>query len=299
MIKPQRVALYLLLILMSAFFIAPFWIAGIVSIRDTNDLYSYPIHEPTSGEEIELWENFISYLHGGWVAHGSDKSKSVFTYNYYIGLEYLRNSLMYGIFGSMGAILIASLGAYSITKIPYRGSYVLFLLIFSMIFFPSQIYLIPLWDILRITMLYNTLPGMMLIYVGLGAPFATFILRNHFVTISKEILESARMDGASELRIWATIVMPLAKPALAVCFIFVFNFIMQDFLFASVMVSTSSIRPTMPFIYSLVHVGSVGKIVNWPVGTVGALFASLPTIIVFIALQKYFVRGILMGAVKR
>ena len=298
MIKPQRVALYLLLIVMSGFFIAPFWIAGIVSIRDTNDLYSYPIHEPTSGEEIELWENFISYLHGGWVAHGEDKTQSVFTYKYMIGLEYLRNSLMYGIFGSMGAILIASLGAYSITKIPYRGSYVLFLLIFSMIFFPSQIYLIPLWDILRVTMLYNTLPGMMLIYVGLGAPFATFILRNHFVTISKEILESARMDGASEIRIWATIVMPLAKPALAVCFIFVFNHIVQDFIFATIMLGTGGARPIIPFIHSFVPVG-IHTVMNWPVATVGALFVSIPTIAVFIAFQKYFVRGILMGAVKK
>ena len=118
MIKVQRIALYILLIVMSAFFIAPFWIAGIVSTRDTNDLYAYPIHVPTSGEEVELFDNFISYLHGGWVAHGEDKSQSVFTYQYMIGFEYLRNSLMYGIFGSCLAILIASLGAYSITKIP-------------------------------------------------------------------------------------------------------------------------------------------------------------------------------------
>ena len=174
----------------------------------------------------------------------------------------------------------------------------LFLVVFSMIFFPPQIYLIPMWDVLRTIGLMNTTPGLLLIYTGLGVPFATFIMRNHFITISKEILESARMDGAGDLRIWSTIVMPLAKPAIAVCFIFVFNHIMQDFIFGAIMISTGGARPAMPYIYSFVVLGTGGQVVNWPVGTLGALLVSVPALVVFVVFQKYFIRGITMGAVK-
>jgi len=284
------------------FFVTPFYVAGVVGMRSTEDLYKFPLTSPTSGEHNDFVDNFVALIYGGYrddvSAKKYDGEMRPVVYDRPVALYFMGNSLLYGILGALGAILIASLGAYSITKIPYKGSYLLFLLIFSMIFFPPQVYLIPLWDVLRVIGLYNTTQGMLLVYMGLGVPFATFILRNHFITISKEILESARMDGASELRIWATIVMPLAKPALAVCFIFVFNHIVQDFIFATIMLGTGGARPIIPFIHSFVPVG-IHTVMNWPVATVGALFVSIPTIAVFIAFQKYFVRGILMGAVKK
>ena len=293
-IKFQRILLYVFLISLSLFFLIPFYQAFIVASRTAYDLFSYPLTFPTSGDHIDFFDNIVAFLYGGYLPSANQESRMLqYISKFPTGLLWLVNSILYGLLGSLGSILIASLGAYSITKIPYRGTYALFLVSVSMMFFPPQILVIPMYVAMRTVGLYNTFFGMLLVYIGLGVPFATFIMRNHFVIISREILESARMDAAGELRIWLTIVMPLAKPAIAVCFIFVFNFIMHDFLFAAFLLHSPSAiyaRPVMPYIYY--GTGTT-------VGTAGSLLVSLPTIVVFIALQKYFIRGLLSGAVKQ
>jgi ABC-type glycerol-3-phosphate transport system permease component len=204
-------------------------------------------------------------------------------------------SLSYGLVGGAFAIAFGSLGAYAITRLPVRLGFFWFILVFSGTIFPFQMYLIPLFTMYTDTGLYDTWLGMALFYTAIAIPFCLFVLRGFFSTIPAEIQDAARLDGAGDFRIYWRIFLPLARGPIAVLFLFQFTWIWNDLLFGLVLSTSDGIRPIMP---SLLGMQGIYAGTGPPVLLAGALIGSLPTVILFLCLGRYLLRGLTLSTGK-
>jgi ABC-type glycerol-3-phosphate transport system permease component len=204
-------------------------------------------------------------------------------------------SLSYGFVGAALAIAFGSLGAYAITRLPVRLGFFWFILVFSGTIFPFQMYLIPLFTMYTDTGLYDTWLGMALFYTAIAIPFCLFVLRGFFSTIPAEIQDAARLDGAGDFRIYWRIFLPLARGPIAVLFLFQFTWIWNDLLFGLVLSTSDGIRPIMP---SLLGMQGVYASTGPPILLAGALIGSLPTVILFLCLGRYLLRGLTLSTGK-
>jgi multiple sugar transport system permease protein len=204
-------------------------------------------------------------------------------------------SLSYGLVGAALAILFGSLGAYAVTRLPVRLGFFWFILVFSGTIFPFQMYLIPLFKMYTDTGLYDTWLGMALFYTAIAIPFSLFVLRGFFATIPDEVQDAARLDGAGDFRIYWRIFMPLARGPIAVLFLFQFTWIWNDLLFGLVLSTSDGVRPIMP---SLLGMQGMYAGTGPPIVLAGALLGSLPTVILFLCLGRYLLRGLTLTAGK-
>jgi len=207
--------------------------------------------------------------------------------------SYAINSLVYATVGGGIAVFLASLAGFAIARLDPPGKEWLLYAILLFTFFPFQMYLIPLVRMSHMTNLFNTKLGMIVVYVAIAIPFAAFVLRNYFITLPKSLYESARIDGLSDFQIYWRIYLPLAKPALAVAMIFQWVWIWNEFLFGLVLTSGANARPIATGLASL-----SGRSPRWSVLAAGTLLTIIPAALVYISLQKYFVRGLLAGTKK-
>ena len=150
-------------------------------------------------------------------------------------------------------------------------------------------YLAPLYSMYVNNDLYNTHHGLLIFYTAIAIPFATFIIRNHFVSMSAELGEAARLDGASALRVLLQIFAPLSVNAFATVFILQFTWIWNDLLFGLTLSRSENIRPIMTALAALQ--GQYARS-GPPVALAGALLVSIPTFVLFFAVQRVFVRGL-------
>jgi ABC-type glycerol-3-phosphate transport system permease component len=204
-------------------------------------------------------------------------------------------SLTYGLVGAALAILFGSLGAYAITRLPVRLGFFWFILVFSGTIFPFQMYLIPLFKLYVNHGLYDTWLGMALFYTSIAIPFCLFVLHGFFATIPGEVQDAARLDGAGDFRIYWRIFMPLASGPIAVLFLFQFTWIWNDLLFGLVLTTSDGTRPIMP---SLLGMQGMFAGTGPPVVLAGALIGSLPTVLLFLFLGRYLLRGLTLSAGK-
>jgi multiple sugar transport system permease protein len=199
------------------------------------------------------------------------------------------NSMIYGIVGSTLAIFFAALAAYSLTNLKVRGRMFWFLFIYSGTVFPFQMYLIPLFNMYSDLNLYDTRLGLTIFYTAICIPFCLFVFRNYFSTIGKEISEAAKIDGCSDLRIFIQMYLPLSIAPITVLYLFQFTFIWNDLLFGLTLSRSESVKPIMAGVASLQGIYSAG---NMPAILMSVLIASIPTLFLFVALQKYFMQGL-------
>ena len=153
------------------------------------------------------------------------------------------NSLIYGFCGSSLAVIFAFLAAFGIVRLKMKNGLLWFLLIYSGTVFPFQMYLLPLFEAYVAIGIYNTKFGLILMYVSICIPFATFVLRGFFLTVPCELQELAKIEGASNLQILYKIMMPLAKAPLLLVFLIQFTWIWNDLLFGMVLSRSTSVRP--------------------------------------------------------
>lgn len=203
------------------------------------------------------------------------------------------NSIYLVIPATLLSSLIGSMNGYVFAKWRFKGSEWIFTAILFGMFIPYQSILIPLIQFLQSIHLYNSIPGLILVHVVYGIPITTLIFRNFYVSIPYELLEAARIDGAGFLRIYTSVIFPLSISGFVVVVIWQFTNIWNEFLFAVTTTSTQS-QPVMVALQNL----SGSQIVQWNVQMSAALITALPTILVYIFLGKYFVRGLLAGSVK-
>ncbi len=207
---------------------------------------------------------------------------------------HLRNSVYLTIPATLLSALVGSVNGYVLAKWRFRGSEALFPALLFGMFIPYQSVLIPLVQTLRTLQLYGTIPGLILVHVIYGIPITTLIFRNYYASIPTELVESAKIDGASFFGIYRWVLIPLSLPGFAVVLIWQFTSIWNEFLFALVITQDPAVRPVTVALYNLA--GSY--IVEWNVQMAGALLAALPTLVVYILLGRFFLRGLLAGALK-
>jgi glucose/mannose transport system permease protein len=192
-----------------------------------------------------------------------------------------------------------SLNGYILSKWKFKGSDILFPLLLFGMFIPYQSILIPLVQTLqRISIfgvkMYGSIPGLILAHVIYGIPITTLIFRNYYASIPTELIEAARIDGANIFSIYFRVLFPLSIPGFVVVMIWQFTSIWNDFLFAITITSNPATQPVTVGLNNLA--GSY--IVEWNVQMAGALMTALPTLLVYIFLGRYFMRGLMAGSLK-
>ena len=202
-----------------------------------------------------------------------------------IGKNFI-NSLIYAFSAGIGSAFIASLAGYGLVHLNIKKPRAWFLGIFIGNIFPFQMFLIPLYIFLSKLGLYDTSIGLIVVYVGICIPFALFVYRNYAFTLPKEIFDAAKVDGASKWKSYLRIFLPMSKPAFTVVFIFQFIWTWNDLLFGLIL--SERHRPVMTALSKLQ--GARGG-VPVTILIMGAIVASIPTIVLLLSLQKSFIRG--------
>ncbi|MCC6616454.1 MAG: carbohydrate ABC transporter permease [Anaerolineae bacterium] len=207
---------------------------------------------------------------------------------------YIRNSFFVTIPATIISISLGVLAGYTLSKLKFRGSNALFIFFVAGLFFPPQIALIPLFRLFNDLGLYDTLWSLILIHIAFGIPICTLILKNFFAAVPTAIREAAIIDGANEWQILTRLMLPLSLPALAVLTTLQFTWIWNDFLWPVILIRSDEMRTVMVGLASLKGQYSVA----YGVQSAMAVYASIPTLLVFVFFQRYFIRGLTFGSVK-
>ncbi|RME70519.1 MAG: carbohydrate ABC transporter permease [Chloroflexi bacterium] len=205
------------------------------------------------------------------------------------------NSLIVTIPATVIPITIAAFAAYAFAWMDFWGRDVFFALIVGLIVMPLQMALIPVLRLYTSSGLNGTFLGIWLAHTGFGLPLAVYLLYNFIAQLPRDLIEAAKVDGASHFQIFTGIVLRLSTPAVASFAVFQFLWVWNDLLVALVFLGTSPSASTMTARLSEL-VGSRGQ--DWHLLTSGAFLSMVVPLVVFFALQRYFVRGILAGSVK-
>jgi glucose/mannose transport system permease protein len=203
------------------------------------------------------------------------------------------NSVKIAVPGAILSSLWGSLNGYILAKWRFRGSETLFTLILFGMFIPYQSILIPLLQVESAFGLYGTLQGLVVAHIIYGIPITTLIFRNYYVGIPEELVEAARIDGAGFFGIYRNVLLPLSIPGFVVVIIWQFTSAWNDFLFAVTLTGQSN-WPVTVAVNNLAGSFSVA----WNVQMAGALIAALPTLLIYVLLGRYFMRGLLAGSLK-
>lgn len=203
------------------------------------------------------------------------------------------NSFYLTILATIFSAIIGAFNGYALSKWKFPGANVIFPVILFGMFIPYQSILIPLLKFIQSIHLYNTIPGLILTNTIYGLPITTLIFRNFYAGIPDDLLESAQIDGNGYWGVFFRIMLPLAIPGFVVTGIWQFTSIWNEFLFA-VSLTTPPHQPVTVALQNL----SGSDVVQWNVQMAGAVLTALPTLIVYIVLGRYFIRGLLAGSVK-
>jgi multiple sugar transport system permease protein len=215
------------------------------------------------------------------------------------------NTLIITIPSVIIALLVASMVAFAVTKFSWRFNILALMIFTAGNLLPQQIIIVPLYQMFLWVgfipgplsdsgKLYDQASGIILIKVVFQMGFCIFVLSNYMKTISKELTEAALVDGAGVFRIWASVIMPLCRPALAAMATLEFTFIYNDFFWALFLMKDGSRRPITSFLQNL----NGQYYSNYSLLAAGAFLAVIPTLLVFLALQRYFVSGLTLGSTK-
>jgi alpha-glucoside transport system permease protein len=191
-------------------------------------------------------------------------------------------------------LLVAAFAAYAFTFMEFPGRDFLFLAIVSLLVVPNYVAFVPMLQIYKQLNLNGTFPAVWLAHIGFGMSLAIYILRNYMATLPKTVIESAKIDGASHFQTFWRLVLPMSVPALAAFAIFQFLWVWNDLLVALVFIGPGDNAPITQKLSELK--GQFGQ--GWNLTTAGAFLTMLVPVAVFLALQRFFIRGLTSGAVK-
>ena len=209
-------------------------------------------------------------------------------------LAWTWNSVVVTLLSVVACTIISALAAYAFAQMTFVGRDVLLNVFIAMIVIPPVIMIIPLFILMSNVNLVNTYWSAIIIYSGLMIPFSIYLLTNFFRTVPREIIDSGQIDGCSSLRIFTALILPLSTPALVTLVIVNALYVWNELLIALTFLQDDSVRTLMAGLTEF-----KGRFfLNQPLIMTGALIATLPMIIVYVAGQRFFVRGLVAGAVK-
>jgi len=267
----NHLLVYVLLIFMAAVFLIPIYMVLVTSLK--------------SPDQIKM--NTVWSLPSNWYFYSFVEAWEAFAPNLY-------NSLKLVIPATVLSALLGSINGYVLSKWKFRGANVVFPLMLFGMFIPYQSILIPLFQFLNSIGLYGNIPGLILVHVVYGIPITTLIFRNYYTEVPTEIVEAGAMDGAGFFGIYRHLMFPISLPGFVVVIIWQFTQIWNEFLFAVTLTSGTGNEPITVALSNLAG----GRAVQWNLPMAGAVLAALPTLLVYIILGRYFIRGLLAGSVK-
>lgn len=267
----SRIAIYSILILVAALYLMPIYVLLVTGLKSFTEVSLNQMWDLPSGLHFDSFEDAFRALDSN-----------------------LANSFRMVIPATVFSCFLGSINGYVLTKWRFPGSDVLFFFLLFGMFIPYQSVLIPLVETLQELHLYGSLWGLVLTHVVYGIPITTLIFRNYYANVPTELVEAAKIDGASIFGIYTRILFPLSLPGFVVVAIWQFTSIWNDFLFAATVTSNPNIQPVTVALNNLA--GSY--IVEWNVQMAGALIAALPTLLVYVLLGRFFMRGLMAGALK-
>jgi glucose/mannose transport system permease protein len=269
--RPGRIGLYALLVLLAAFYLMPVFVVVVTSLKSFVEVNHSTMWELPKAPTLDAYRTAFNTL-----------------------ASYFVNTILLVVPATLLSAMLGSLNGYVLAKWQFRGANLIFTLLLFGMFIPYQAVLIPLVQFMLAINLYGGIPGLILVHVVYGIPITTLIFRNYYATVPKELLEAARIDGDSVLGIYRHIMFPISIPGFVVVMIWQFTSIWNEFLFAITVVADPTQQPITVGLNNLA--GSL--IAQYSQQMAAALLAALPTLIVYILLGRYFVRGLLAGSLK-
>lgn len=267
--SPGKYWLYLPLILMAIFYLLPMYVMLVTGFK--------------SFEEIDLktmWDLPKGIAFDNYVEAWKNLSPS------------LKNSFLMVIPATLLSSALGSLNGFVLAKWKFKGADVIFPFILFGMFIPYQSIMIPLVQFMNFAGI-SGLPGLALAHIIYGIPITTLTFRNYYASLPQELLEAAKIDGADMLGIYRHILLPISLPSFVVVLIWQFTSAWNDFLFAVILTGNEQ----WPITVALNNMAG-SQIIAWNVQMAGSLLAALPTLLVYIFLGRYFLRGLLAGSLK-
>ncbi|MGH0002341.1 carbohydrate ABC transporter permease [Pseudovibrio ascidiaceicola] len=271
--NPWPVVIFICLFTLAILFLAPTFGVLLSSVKTTRDIALGDLWAIPSSM---YWGNYIEVLSNPAV-HG-----------------YMLNTFLVAAPATAFSIGLGTLAGYVFSKLPFKGSDLVFLLVVSGMFFPPQVILIPLFRLFNLMGLIDTLWPMIIVHTALGIPICTLLMRNFFATVPNPLREAAILEGANEWQVLTKIALPISLPAIAVLATLQFTWIWNDFLWPLIFTQSDEKRTIMLGLVFMKGQYSVA----WGIQGAMSLIASLPTLVVFLFFQRYFIKGMTMGAVK-
>jgi len=276
-----RALIYAALILFAIYYLLPLYVMLVNSFK--------PLDEIRQGGMLSLPHEWTI---APWLSAWSTAQIGVQP----TGLKpYFINSIMMVVPAVAISTVLGALNGYVLTKWEFRGSNIMFGMLLLACFIPFQIVLIPMARILGLLGLAGSIPGLVLVHVVYGLGFTTLYFRNYYAAFPTELVRAAQIDGASFFQIFWRILLPSSGPIIVVSVIWQFTNIWNDFLFGASFSDATS-TPMTVALNNLVNSSTGVKEYN--VHFAGAILAALPTLLVYIVAGRYFVRGLMSGAVK-
>lgn len=272
--KPLRIAIFYIFIIPLLFiWLIPIFMTLITAVRSLDDItLNGPFSWPAS---FEL-QNFSEAWSTGGLSH------------------YMRNSFIITIPALIICLSLASLAGFALARFRFKGNLLIYFTFVGGSLLPFQILMLPVYRLTNTLNLYDTYWALIIFHGSFQIGFCTFVLRNFIRTIPGEIFDAARIDGASEFRIYRQHVLPLTLPALAALATLQFTWIFNDYLWALILVQRDELKPVTTGLASL-----RGEYIQaYNIQFAGTLIAVVPTVLLFLFLQRYFIQGLTLGSSK-
>jgi glucose/mannose transport system permease protein len=266
----RRIVTYAILILIAAVFLIPVYLIVVTGLKPRADVNLDSIWTLPGTFTLESFGAAITAL-----------------------APSLGNSLLLTIPATLISALVGSMNGYILSKWKFPGANIIFPLMLFGMFIPYQSILIPLFQTLRSVNLYGSLWGLLLAHVVYGLPITTLIFRNYYSEVPTEMIEAAQIDGADFFGIYARVIFPISLPSFVVVIIWQFTQIWNEYLFA-VMLTKKESQPVTVALAQLTG----GQAIDFSLQMAASLLTALPTVLVYIFLGRYFIRGLLAGSVK-
>lgn len=264
-----RVVIYAVLILAAALFMIPVYMVLITSFKSLDQTNIATMWQLPNSISFDAFVTAFDELKGG-----------------------LGNSLALVLPATTLSAILGSVNGYVLSKWRFPGANIIFPLMLFGMFIPYQAVLIPLVQFLNSVGLFNSLWGLILVHVVYGLPITTLIFRNYYAEVPDELLEAGAIDGAGFFGLYWHIVLPISLPGFVVVIIWQFTQIWNEFLFAV------TVSQNTPMVTVALQNLSGSQIVDWNVQMAASFLAAIPTLLVYILLGRYFIRGLLAGSIK-
>jgi multiple sugar transport system permease protein len=272
----SKIFVYALCIGLAIVFLFPIFWSAMTSVKPPVEASAIP---PTGLPSGITWENYVKLNQYGEGA-----------------TIHFMNSIIVASITVLGTVILSTLAGYGFSRFHFTAKNLFFVMILSTLMIPFQSILTPLFLILSKVNLSNTLFGLALVYITFQLPFGVFVMRNSFDTVPKELEEAALLDGCSSVSLLYRVMLPIVLPGIITAGIYAFLNAWNEFLAALIFMNKQSMF-TFPVLLNSVNSGLYGS-VDWGALQAGVTVSIIPSVVIFLLLQRYYMQGLTGGSVK-